>query len=480
MNFTIPVFIFLFFPISVVAYWICGIIESKWFQRIRLRDFMVVLISGVFYTSFGLIAIKYLVLYIAFVYSGVRLMQYFRGRQILARQNIISIVLITALIYVLARSKYYVFVMSIWSSIAGMPAEVDKPFVMVGLSFITFSAISYVVDVYKGKAESGSLLDCALYLSFFPKIVSGPIVLWRDFAPQILQRKTTLDMAVAGINRIMLGFAKKIILADSFGACLAQMNPTYGIDTITAWGAVLLYMLQIYYDFAGYSDIAIGLSLLFGFQCRENFDFPYRSCSVTEFWRRWHISLGAWFKEYVYIPLGGSRCTLRRTMVNLAVVFVLTGIWHGAGWMFVLWGGMNGVAVIIERFARDKSWYKKIPEALKWLTTFSFTMLAWEFFRFDSLAKVAEWLKIMLGMFTFDRQIFTYEFYFTDRVIFLSIVGLCGATVLGNRRILEGWRRFSATGAGYVLQESVLLVMFVLSLIFMINVGYKPFIYFQF
>lgn len=339
MSFTIPIFIFLFFPLSMAAYWVCEIIESKWFQRIRVRDFMLVLISAAFYMGTGLIAIKYLVLYIVFVYFGVRLLQYFQGKQILVRQKIISVVMVVALIYALARSKYYVFVMSIWSSIVGVPVDVDKPFVMLGLSFITFSAISYVVDVYKGKAESGSWLDCALYLSFFPKIVSGPIVLWRDFAPQILHRKTTLDMVVAGVNRIMLGFAKKIILADNFGACLAQMNPSYGMDMLTAWGAVLLYMLQIYYDFAGYSDIAIGLSLLLGFQCRENFEFPYRSSSVTEFWRRWHISLGTWFKEYVYIPLGGSRGRLRRTALNLAVVFSLTGIWHGAGWTFVLWGG---------------------------------------------------------------------------------------------------------------------------------------------
>lgn len=176
----------------------------------------------------------------------------------------------------------------------------------LGLSFITFSAISYLADIYRGNASAGSLIDCALYITFFPKVISGPIVLWKDFQAQIKQRKMSLNLSADGINRIIIGFAKKVLLADTFGACLTNIG-TQGIDQLTAFGTLILYMLQIYYDFAGYSDIAIGLAKLFGFEFKENFDFPYRSKSISEFWRRWHISLGSWFRQYVYFPLGGSR-----------------------------------------------------------------------------------------------------------------------------------------------------------------------------
>lgn len=184
----------------------------------------------------------------------------------------------------------------------------------LGLSFITFSAISYLADIYRGQARSGSLLDCALYLSFFPKVVSGPIVLWKDFQPQIRSHTSTWETCADGLNRIMIGFVKKTILADTFGACLASIGLT-GIDRITAAGTLVLYMLQIYYDFSGYSDIAIGLAKLFGFQCKENFHFPYCSRSISEFWRRWHISLGIMVPRILLYPAGREP---KRAMENPA------------------------------------------------------------------------------------------------------------------------------------------------------------------
>lgn len=187
----------------------------------------------------------------------------------------------------------------------------------------------------------------------------------------------------------MAGFAKKVILADTFGACLAGI-PLSGIDQATALGTLVLYMLQIYFDFSGYSDIAIGISELFGFEFNVNFNFPYRSTSISEFWRRWHISLGAWFREYVYFPLGGSRSGKRKTLVNLAVVFALTGFWHGASWNYILWGAVNGGFVILERILQEKKFYRKTPNWLKYMVTMCIVLLCWQLFRFQDIGAAAE------------------------------------------------------------------------------------------
>lgn len=352
----------------------------------------------------------------------------------------------------------------------------------LGISFITFSAISYLVDVYKRKAPAGSLIDCALYLLFFPKIVSGPIVLWRNFQPQIATRKANLDEIVSGLNRIMIGFAKKLILADMFGACIAdiQQAATSGIDVISAWGAVFLYMLQIYYDFSGYSDIAIGLASIFGFYFKENFQFPYCSKSITEFWRRWHISLGSWFREYVYIPLGGNRISKRRTLFNLAVVFILTGIWHGAGWNYILWGSINGIFVLLERIVWKKAWYQKIPGLVKWAGTFFITMMCWEFFRFQELSSLGEWLWLMLGIARPNSIYFTWQYYFDKQMIVLVVIATLGSTVLNSERLKKAYRALSSTKLGFASQELGLLILFGISVLYMVNSTYSPFIYFQY
>ena len=177
-------------------------------------------------------------------------------------------------------------------------------------------------------------------------------------------------------------------MADSFGACIAKISNS-GIDQITAAGSIVLYMLQIYYDFSGYSDIAIGLSRLFGFEVKDNFNFPYLSKSISEFWRRWHISLGSWFREYVYFPLGGSRAGYHRTLRNLAIVFTLTGIWHGAGWNYVLWGLVNGALVVLERVIQEKRFYQRTPNCVKWFATMVIVMIFWQFFRFSNVSDVA-------------------------------------------------------------------------------------------
>lgn len=297
--------------------------------------------------------------------------------------------------------------------------------------------------------------------------------------PQIKERKASLDLAVDGINRIMIGFAKKVILADSFGKCLSSIQ-LQGIDQITAAGTLILYMLQIYFDFAGYSDIAIGVSKLFGFNFKENFNFPYRSKSISEFWRRWHISLGTWFREYIYIPLGGSRRGKKRTLINLAVVFAVTGIWHGAGWNYILWGSINGVCVIIERVLRDNKVYMRIPSWIKYIATMFIVMCFWQFFKYQSIGEVGTVFGIITGQIQFDAISYNWRYYFDTQLITFVIIGIIGATVLGSPRVKCLYDKMSAVKAGYVVQELVLIALFVLSILFMVNSTYMPFIYFQY
>ena len=349
----------------------------------------------------------------------------------------------------------------------------------LGLSFITFSAISYLTDIYRGQASAGSLTDCALYLTFFPKVISGPIVLWKDFQRQMPDRKISLELYTAGINRMMAGFAKKVILADTFGACLAEIGLA-NIDRVTAVGTLVLYMLQIYYDFSGYSDIALGLSAFFGFEFKGNFNFPYLSKSISEFWRRWHISLGTWFREYVYFPLGGSRVPLGKTLRNLLIVFALTGIWHGAGWNYFLWGGANGLLVVIERVIQNRPFYKKMPDVIKYGFTMLIVLLLWQCFRWSSMTDISALFGIILGTVRFDRICYGWQHYFDARILIFAVIGILGATVLGLPAVQRWKERMLSGKAGCLLQETGLLLLFVLAVLFMVNSTYSPFIYFQY
>ncbi len=375
--------------------------------------------------------------------------------------------------------NYSDFLIGIWNRVFRDDLVWKSLRAPLGISFVTFSAISYLADIYRDSSRKGNLIDCLLYMTFFPKVVSGPIVLWKDFQGQIAGRRLELDQSIDGLNRIMIGFAKKVILADSFGACIAKIG-LFGIDRITAVGTILLYMLQLYYDFSGYSDIAIGLSKLFGFHFKENFNFPYRSKSITEFWRRWHISLGMWFREYVYFPLGGSRCGMYKTLRNLAIVFALTGIWHGAGWNYVLWGAINGLVMLLERVAREKKGRKWLPAPISYVATTVLVMMFWQLFRYQNLGNIATLLKIIAGFVSFENISYTWQHYYDARIIVFVVVGVLGATVLGDERLRARYQTMISRKSVYVVQEMGLLILFAISILFMVNSTYSPFIYFQY
>lgn len=364
MSFTTQTFLFVFFPIAIICYCVIGVMEkekhiSRFIKKTRMKDIVLIIFSMGFYMWTCFDDLFRFMIYIICIYIAGKMIEKRRsGKFLLLIENCdksisnqtkqykkISFALpvlgvsIMSVVFCLVYFKYAYILTDIWNYLFKREIVAQSYMAPLGISFITFSAISYLVDIYRGDEKAGSFIDCALYLSFFPKVVSGPVVLWKDFKNQISTRTWNLDKCVYSLNRIMVGFAKKLILADQFGVFIASVSLYKGgMDSITALGTMFAYMLQIYFDFSGYSDIAIGLASLFGFDFKENFNFPYCSKSISEFWRRWHISLGTWFREYVYIPLGGSRCDKIKTMRNQAIVFLLTGIWHGAGWNYLLWG----------------------------------------------------------------------------------------------------------------------------------------------
>ncbi len=498
MLFTTQIFTFAFFPACMLVYYLVALLEQKSFlssflKKIRITDLTLIGMSSCFYLWACFDDVIRFAAYILFVYVLGKILQNMRrknyclvaidtenadNKKHLPLSLPVLFLAIAAIIGVLVHCKYTGLLTEVWNWFAKDTLSAKTIIAPLGISFITFSAISYLSDIYMGKAAAGTLIDCALYLSFFPKVVSGPIVLWRDFCTQTRERNINLRLVSDGITRIMSGFAKKLILADTLGACVASVSSN--VDLPTAWGVGLLYMLQIYYDFCGYSDIAIGLSNMLGFSFKENFNFPYISCSITEFWRRWHISLGTWFREYIYFPLGGNRRGKTRAIINVAVVFLLTGIWHGAGWTYMLWGIINGVCNIIEKLIGEKKWYQKTPKLIKWAATMGVTFLCWELFRFTDFPSCLAWFKAMFVQTDLSAVPYTWQYYFDTQTIVLVVVAVLGATVFGLPKIQQAYKWCIQKPLGYLLHQIILVALFVVSILFMINSTYSPFIYFQY
>ncbi len=347
----------------------------------------------------------------------------------------------------------------------------------IGISFFTFQALSYVIDLYRGKyGVQKNILSLALYISFFPQLIAGPIVRYRDVNAQIGSREITPEKTAEGIRRFIYGLGKKVLIAnvlakaadDLYG--LTAMNLTGGM----AWFAAIAYTMQIYYDFSGYSDMAIGLGKMFGFDFLENFDLPYLSKSMGEFWRRWHMSLGTWFKEYLYIPLGGNRKGEARTCINLFIVFALTGLWHGASWNFVAWGVYNGVLVIAERLWLS-GFLKKHGIASRLYTILAF-IVGWVMFRLDSFMEAFRVLGRMFGSSLGQTMPYRLIMYVTPLEVFAMVCGILGAGVIRSVTPDRVRERFIKTP----LEAVYLTLVFFMSIVFLAGNAYNPFIYFRF
>ena len=376
--------------------------------------------------------------------------------------------------------KYYSFAADTLAGLAGhalLPVrEIALP---IGISFYTFQAMSYIIDLYRGRiAVQKSWFRLALYISFFPQLIAGPIVQYKQVENQLGSRTMTTAATAYGIKRFLYGLAKKVILANAFAA---KADEIFGlapgaISTPLAWLGAVYYTLQIYYDFSGYSDMAIGLGRMFGFTFPENFNYPYLSASVTEFWRRWHMTLSGWFKEYLYIPLGGNRRGQARTLCNLFIVFFVTGLWHGANWQFVAWGVYYGILLIIERLFLKK-WLDKVPVLGHVYTVLCF-VCGWVIFRAPGLNAGLTLLRRMFIP-TAGSAAYPVGRYLDGRIVVLLVIGLllCGLLQALRPRLHAALFTEDAPG---LAQSAALLALGFGCVMLLVSSTYNPFIYFRF
>ena len=409
MSFTSINFIFYFLPITFILYYFLN-----FFKNDRLLNVYLLIVSILFYLWNDLrIGIFFLISCFLVFLIG-KLITNSKSKYLLT----ISILL---LVGVLVYYKYFDFALGIINRVLHKEIDLIYLTIPLGLSFACFEAISYLVDVYRGE-DSGSLIDVLLFLMFFPKISSGPIVTWNKFNKQLVNRQIDINNTVNGIERIIYGVAKKVIVADVLGNFCGEVISNYQqMDSLTVAIGASCFMLEIYLDFSAYSDIAIGTSLLFGFKFDENFNYPYRSKSMGEFWRRWHISLGNFFKNYLYIPLGGNR---KHVYLNLFIVFFVSGLWHGNGLAYIVWGIFIGLIICLERYIRDKDFYKNKPNFVKRLLLMIMIYFSWILFMMPSLSQSIALIKRMFAGIGLGDVVLNVKYYLNNRLIFTIVIGV--------------------------------------------------------
>lgn len=473
MAFSTLIFLFGFFAVALILYFI---IPSRW---MLLKNIVLLLCSLVFF-AWG--APEYIILMLCSI-----LFNYFTGLQMescfangavrRAKFALISAVVVNLLL--LGFFKYYGFLVENLGALFGKHWTARELPAPIGLSFFTFSILSYLIDVYRGKsAAARNPLIFALYVTLFPKLTSGPIVQYADMEEQLYERRTTWTKFGAGSRQFLIGMGKKVLLANTLGVTFYAVSglPLSDVSTVTAWIGAISYSLMLYFDFGGYSDMAIGLGKMFGFDWQKNFDYPYCANSITDFWRRWHISLGAWFRDYVYIPLGGSRAGDARTARNLLVVWLLTGIWHGANWTFLLWGVYYGVILLLEKFV-FKRILEKIPAFFRHFFTLLLVVVGWVFFFSSDLGMAFGWLARMFGGGGAGFLDGAAKYYLGCCWLPM-LLGIIGSMPLvatfGNRRLMRNERGWS------VLSVAFFAVLLILCIACMMNDTYTTFLYFQF
>ena len=368
------------------------------------------------------------------------------------------------------------------------PFSVPDIHLPIGISFFTFQAMSYIIDLYRGQVSvQKNPLKLGLYISLFPQLIAGPIVRYADIEIQLDKRTHRLQLFESGVLRFLIGLCKKVLIANTVAAPvdkLFALSPDE-LNATLCWMAVAGYTLQIYFDFSGYSDMAIGLGRMFGFEFRENFQWPYGSTSIREFWRRWHISLSSWFRDYLYLPLGGNRRGPWITYRNLLIVFLLCGLWHGASWTFVVWGLYHGIFLMLER-ARWGYWLDRMPRPLRHVYVMLTVMIGWLFFRADSMNQAVSWLMIMMGLQTGQGVVMDLTYYFDAWFWIIFAAGVVGSTPIISA-LARRWAALEATEEGTfrgvmlaLIPRMSLMLISLMAYMTLLGQGYNPFIYFRF
>ena len=371
--------------------------------------------------------------------------------------------------------KYFSFFYDSVTFLFGLPNQLEKIALPIGISFYTFQVLTYTIDVYRRKTPvQKNYADLLMYICFFPQLIAGPIVNYTDIAPSLKERKISIEDIFEGFQRFFIGLGKKILLANTCGIITDKLFATESLSFAGSWLLAAAYALQIYFDFSGYSDMAIGMGRMFGFRFFENFNYPYISKSITEFWRRWHISLGTFFRDYVYIPLGGNRVSLWKNIRNILIVWMLTGFWHGASWNFIVWGLYYGLLLLAEKFL-FKNITQKLPAAVNILLTLVFVLIGWVFFYYESLADGLQHLGIMFGFVGADFCDPVTIYYFKHYLVFLVISVLAcipWKIILPQNRL--------AHSISWWLKPLAITAIFIMSMGMIVTQSYNPFLYFRF
>lgn len=424
-------------------------------------------------------------------YSGGYLVNYAEKYPNKRIKKILCFLVICINILFLGYWKYLNFFADSLRSIVGMDLAIEKITLPVGISFFTFQGISYVIDVYRKQVPvQKQIINVGLYIALFPQLIAGPIVRYSDINQEIIHRKHSPKMFAEGIRRFTVGLAKKSILANTLAvnADAIFSIPYYQNTVIVAWIGAVCYSFQIYFDFSGYSDMAIGLGRMFGFHILENFNYPYISGTIREFWRRWHISLGNWMRDYLYIPLGGNRKGKVRKIINTFVVFGISGLWHGANWTFVLWGIFYGILIVSSLLTED--YVLKFNEKHKftkagWFYIFRIArtnllvMIGWVFFKADNIGAAFGYIKSMFGLVKVEQNGFTWQWYLTKYHIFILITGLMAMLPQAKQALYILKEKMNEKTFTIVCNIGTIFLL-ILSIMYVMTSTYNPFIYFQF
>lgn len=468
MLFSSIVFLFTFLPAVVILYYLLPV---------RFRNVILLLASLVFYAWGEPVYLFLMLLSILFNYfSGLDIARNLQDKRAAKRSLVFNLIINLA---VLGFFKYEGFVLDTLNGILPVHISYHALPLPIGISFYTFQILSYIIDVYRGNVKvQTNLPNFALYVTMFPQLIAGPIVQYADVDEQLASREVSRTKFGEGSMYFIRGLAKKVLLANTSGMIFTEVSGLAkgNIAVMTAWLGAFAYMFQIYFDFSGYSDMAIGLGKMFGFEFNMNFNYPYVSKSITEFWRRWHISLSSWFRDYVYIPLGGNRVSKIKHIRNLLIVWFLTGLWHGAAWNFVAWGLYYGVILIIEKYLLSPV-LDRLPDVVRHIYSIVLVVIGWVLFFSSSFGQAADYIRVMFGAGAHgfaDRE----SMYLLTSNLILWLILIFGSTPLVHFRYEHMLRskKWNTT----IINSVVYAALFIICIAYLVTETYNPFLYFRF
>ena len=468
MLFSSIVFLFTFLPAVVILYYLLPV---------RFRNVILLMASLVFYAWGEPVYLFLMLLSILFNYfSGLDIARNLQDKRAAKRSLVFNLIINLA---VLGFFKYEGFVLDTLNGILPVHISYHALPLPIGISFYTFQILSYIIDVYRGNVKvQTNLPNFALYVTMFPQLIAGPIVQYADVDEQLASREVSRTKFGEGSMYFIRGLAKKVLLANTSGMIFTEVSGLAkgNIAVMTAWLGAFAYMFQIYFDFSGYSDMAIGLGKMFGFEFNMNFNYPYVSKSITEFWRRWHISLSSWFRDYVYIPLGGNRVSKIKHIRNLLIVWFLTGLWHGAAWNFVAWGLYYGVILIIEKYLLSPV-LDRLPDVVRHIYSIVLVVIGWVLFFSSSFGQAADYIRVMFGAGAHgfaDRE----SMYLLTSNLILWLILIFGSTPLVHFRYEHMLRtkKWNTT----IINSVVYVALFIVCIAYLVTETYNPFLYFRF